>query len=62
MLKFLKKTGIRGREGARERELDWERKKTKKVKPFLDKLRRGNPKVAPTHKGEVKQKRKKQRA
>ena len=26
LLKFLKRTGIGGREGARERELEWERK------------------------------------
>lgn len=44
LLKFLKTTGIGGREGTREREPEWERKKTtKKVKICLGKLRRGKP-------------------
>ena len=35
LLKFLKATGIGGREGAKERELEWERKMTEKVNDLL---------------------------
>ena len=46
LIKYLKATEVGGREGAREREAEWEKKTTEQVKPCWDRLRRENPKVA----------------
>lgn len=42
--RFLKVTDIREREGARERELQWEQKKDRVGETCVNKLRRGEPK------------------
>ena len=61
LLKFLKTTGIGGREGARERELEWERKKDQagENRTWIN-SGGDNPKVALTYSGKIKQKWEKQ--
>ena len=44
-IKFLKTTGIGGREGAKEREMEWARKNDQAGETYLTKFRKGNPKV-----------------
>lgn len=43
-LKFLRTTGIGGREGTRERELEWEQKNGQAGENYLDKLQGKKPK------------------
>ena len=63
LLKFLKTTGIGGRKGARERELEWERKNDQEGEDLLGWTQEGKtPKVAQICSGDAKQKRRKQRA
>ena len=44
LLKFLKTTGTGGREGAREGELEWERKNAQEGESLLGKTQEGKPK------------------
>ena len=60
----MKATGIGGREGARERELEWERKNEQEGEDLLGWTQEGkSPKAALTYQGKAKmEEKKKQRA